>query len=186
MYSQLKMKITDFENRRSFKSIWLNSQFREEVRHSKPPQKALHKEKCFCDSTIDMKLFLVLQEITLYPDKHGCVRDLLEECKKAVELSENGSEKLRYPSVFGLLVFLSVVAIRTFWQLLQLFCRTGSLHLMVNWVQIKKSSTLWSVLAFWTLSLTLGKSLEIECLLLWPRLSVVKFIALVFHSSWSR
>lgn len=37
------------------------------------------------------------QEITLYPDKHGCVRDLLEECKKAVELSEKGSEKLRYP-----------------------------------------------------------------------------------------
>lgn len=36
------------------------------------------------------------QEITLYPDKHGCVRDLLEECKKAVELSEKGSEKLRY------------------------------------------------------------------------------------------
>lgn len=30
---QLKMKITDFENRRSFKSIWLNSQFREEVKH---------------------------------------------------------------------------------------------------------------------------------------------------------
>lgn len=30
---QLKMKITDFENRRSFKSIWLNSQFREEVTH---------------------------------------------------------------------------------------------------------------------------------------------------------
>ena len=37
----------------------------------------------------------VLQEITLYPDKHGCVRDLLEECKKAVELSDKGSEKLR-------------------------------------------------------------------------------------------
>ncbi|KAG8145440.1 hypothetical protein E2320_011973 [Naja naja] len=56
-YQQLKMKITDFENRRSFKCIWLNSQFREE-------------------------------EITLYPDKHGCVRDLLDECKKAVELAE--------------------------------------------------------------------------------------------------
>lgn len=41
-------------------------------------------------------LFYVRQEITLYPDKHGCVRDLLEECKKAVELSEKGSEKLRY------------------------------------------------------------------------------------------
>ncbi|KAM9305557.1 ubiquitin carboxyl-terminal hydrolase 7 [Gastrophryne carolinensis] len=63
-YQQLKMKITDFENRRSFKCIWLNSQFREE-------------------------------EITLYPDKHGCVRDLLEECKRAVELSEKGSSKLR-------------------------------------------------------------------------------------------
>nr|KAF6442789.1 ubiquitin specific peptidase 7 [Rousettus aegyptiacus] len=63
-YQQLKMKITDFENRRSFKCIWLNSQFREE-------------------------------EITLYPDKHGCVRDLLEECKKAVELGEKASGKLR-------------------------------------------------------------------------------------------
>ena len=36
-----------------------------------------------------------MQEITLYPDKHGCVGDLLEECKKAVELSDKGSEKLR-------------------------------------------------------------------------------------------
>ena len=33
-HPQLKMKITDFENRRSFKSIWLNSQFREEVNHN--------------------------------------------------------------------------------------------------------------------------------------------------------
>lgn len=33
-HPQLKMKITDFENRRSFKSIWLNSQFREEVKHN--------------------------------------------------------------------------------------------------------------------------------------------------------
>ncbi|XP_031217985.1 ubiquitin carboxyl-terminal hydrolase 7 isoform X2 [Mastomys coucha] len=63
-YQQLKMKITDFENRRSFKCIWLNSQFREE-------------------------------EITLYPDKHGCVRDLLEECKKAVELGDKASGRLR-------------------------------------------------------------------------------------------
>uniref|UniRef100_A0A8C4R8S0 ubiquitinyl hydrolase 1 n=1 Tax=Eptatretus burgeri TaxID=7764 RepID=A0A8C4R8S0_EPTBU len=37
----------------------------------------------------------MLQEITLYPDKHGCVHDLLEECKKTVTLSENGSGKLR-------------------------------------------------------------------------------------------
>lgn len=37
----------------------------------------------------------VSQEITLYPDKHGCVRDLLEECKKAVELGEKASGRLR-------------------------------------------------------------------------------------------
>ncbi|CDR18062.1 unnamed protein product, partial [Oncorhynchus mykiss] len=36
-YQQLKMKITDFENRRSFKSIWLNSQYREEVTSHPPP-----------------------------------------------------------------------------------------------------------------------------------------------------
>ncbi|XP_064819744.1 ubiquitin carboxyl-terminal hydrolase 7-like [Oncorhynchus masou masou] len=88
------MKITDFENRRSFKSIWLNSQYREE-------------------------------EITLYPDKHGCVRDLLEECKKAVELSDKGSEKLRLLEIVSykiigvhqedeLLECLSPAASRTF------------------------------------------------------------------------
>ncbi|XP_045575642.1 ubiquitin carboxyl-terminal hydrolase 7 isoform X1 [Salmo salar] len=93
-YQQLKMKITDFENRRSFKSIWLNSQYREE-------------------------------EITLYPDKHGCVRDLLEECKKAVELSDKGSEKLRLLEIVSykiigvhqedeLLECLSPAASRTF------------------------------------------------------------------------
>uniref|UniRef100_A0A672S0C6 Ubiquitin carboxyl-terminal hydrolase n=1 Tax=Sinocyclocheilus grahami TaxID=75366 RepID=A0A672S0C6_SINGR len=93
-YQQLKMKITDFENRRSFKAIWLNSMFREE-------------------------------EITLYPDKHGCVRDLLEECKKAVELSDKGSEKLRLLEIVSykiigvhqedeLLECLSPAASRTF------------------------------------------------------------------------
>lgn len=48
---------------------------------------------------IDVTCVHPLQEITLYPDKHGCVRDLLEECKKAVELSEKGSEKLRFAPV---------------------------------------------------------------------------------------
>uniref|UniRef100_UPI00358F4AED ubiquitin carboxyl-terminal hydrolase 7 isoform X3 n=1 Tax=Myxine glutinosa TaxID=7769 RepID=UPI00358F4AED len=63
-YQQLKMKITDFENKKNFKCMWLKMNFIEE-------------------------------EITLYPDKHGCVHDLLEECKKTVTLSENGSGKLR-------------------------------------------------------------------------------------------
>nr|XP_032816939.1 ubiquitin carboxyl-terminal hydrolase 7 isoform X1 [Petromyzon marinus] len=63
-YQQLKMKITDFENKKNFKCVWLKSNFVEE-------------------------------EITLYPDKHGCVQDLLEECKKTVTLSETSSGKLR-------------------------------------------------------------------------------------------
>lgn len=54
------------------------------------------------DNDMNMNCVHVLQEITLYPDKHGCVRDLLEECKKAVELSEKGSEKLRYASCSSL------------------------------------------------------------------------------------
>ena len=99
--SQLKMKITDFENRRSFKSIWLNSQFREEVRNTQTnthtPREELHIHQMVrVFRANDLNCVCVLQEITLYPDKHGCVRDLLEECKKAVELSEKGSDKLRY------------------------------------------------------------------------------------------
>lgn len=35
------------------------------------------------------------KELILYPNKNGTVADLLEEAKKQVELSENGSGKLR-------------------------------------------------------------------------------------------
>uniref|UniRef100_A0A2K6PNA9 ubiquitinyl hydrolase 1 n=1 Tax=Rhinopithecus roxellana TaxID=61622 RepID=A0A2K6PNA9_RHIRO len=35
------------------------------------------------------------EEITLYPDKHGCVWDLSEECKKSLELGEKAAGKLR-------------------------------------------------------------------------------------------
>lgn len=98
------MKITDFENRRSFKCIWLNSQFREEVSHMLWLFCSAKNVIFLCylynwsNVCLSFSHTLLLQEITLYPDKHGCVRDLLEECKKAVELSENGSEKLRYLS----------------------------------------------------------------------------------------
>lgn len=120
--SQLKMKITDFENRRSFKSIWLNSQFREEVKINFRPFRSYflfwmnscrHCLSCLC-------VLCAPQEITLYPDKHGCVRDLLEECKKAVELSDKGSEKLRYkitasvPSLAHVLLFLLFLGLTGF------------------------------------------------------------------------
>ncbi|MGH0151493.1 UNVERIFIED_CONTAM: hypothetical protein FKN15_034980 [Acipenser sinensis] len=68
---------------------------------------------------------ILYEEITLYPDKHGCVRDLLEECKKSVELSDKGSEKLRLLEIVSykiigvhqedeLLECLSPAASRTF------------------------------------------------------------------------
>lgn len=36
------------------------------------------------------------KELVLYPNKNGCVSDLLEEARKQVELSEDGSGKLRW------------------------------------------------------------------------------------------
>lgn len=54
----------------------------------------IDNKNIFC-TTLNVLFSVSHQEITLYPDKHGCVRDLLEECKKAVELSDKGSEKLR-------------------------------------------------------------------------------------------
>lgn len=35
------------------------------------------------------------KDLILYPNKRGCVSDLLEEAKKQVELSPDGSGKLR-------------------------------------------------------------------------------------------
>ena len=37
----------------------------------------------------------VQKELVLYPNKNGCVADLLEEGKKQVDLIESGSAKLR-------------------------------------------------------------------------------------------
>ncbi|KAK0051801.1 ubiquitin carboxyl-terminal hydrolase 7 [Biomphalaria pfeifferi] len=64
-YQQLDMKISELENKKQFKVLWLNSKMKEE------------------------------RELVLYPNKNGKVQDLLEEAKKQVELSESGSGKLR-------------------------------------------------------------------------------------------
>lgn len=42
------------------------------------------------------------KEIVLYPNKNGKVGDLLEEAKKTVDLSPDGSGKLRYLNVAAL------------------------------------------------------------------------------------
>lgn len=64
-YQQLSIHVNELENKKQFKCVWVGPQLREE------------------------------KEIILYPNKNGTVQTLLEEAKKHVELSEDGSGKLR-------------------------------------------------------------------------------------------
>jgi len=64
-YQQLSIRINELENKKQFKCIWVGPKMKEE------------------------------KELILYPNKNGTVADLLEEARKQVELSENGSGKLR-------------------------------------------------------------------------------------------
>ncbi|GLG95277.1 Ubiquitin carboxyl-terminal hydrolase 7 [Gryllus bimaculatus] len=64
-YQQLNIRINELENKKQFKCLWVGPKLKEE------------------------------KELILYPNKNGTVADLLEEARKQVELSENGSGKLR-------------------------------------------------------------------------------------------
>ncbi|XP_046987971.1 ubiquitin carboxyl-terminal hydrolase 7 [Schistocerca americana] len=64
-YQQLSIRINELENKKQFKCVWVGPKLKEE------------------------------KELILYPNKNGTVSDLLEEARKQVELSENGSGKLR-------------------------------------------------------------------------------------------
>ncbi|KAL1115934.1 hypothetical protein AAG570_005429, partial [Ranatra chinensis] len=64
-YQQLTISVNELENKRLFKIIWVGPKMKEE------------------------------KEITLYPNKGATVADLLEEAKKTVELSPDGTGKLR-------------------------------------------------------------------------------------------
>ncbi|XP_013790076.1 ubiquitin carboxyl-terminal hydrolase 7-like, partial [Limulus polyphemus] len=64
-YQQLSIKINELENKKQFKCVWVNSKLKEET------------------------------ELVLYPNKNGSVADLLEEAKKVVDMSNEGSGKLR-------------------------------------------------------------------------------------------
>ncbi|XP_063971847.1 ubiquitin carboxyl-terminal hydrolase 7 isoform X1 [Diachasmimorpha longicaudata] len=64
-YQQLSIRVNELENKKQFKCIWVGPFLKEE------------------------------KEIILYPNKNGTVATLLEEAKKQVEFSENGSGKLR-------------------------------------------------------------------------------------------
>ncbi|XP_014255041.1 ubiquitin carboxyl-terminal hydrolase 7 isoform X2 [Cimex lectularius] len=64
-YQQLSIPINELENKRPFKVVWVGARMKEE------------------------------KEIILYPNKGATVADLLEEAKKTVEMSPDGSGKLR-------------------------------------------------------------------------------------------
>ncbi|XP_013784489.1 ubiquitin carboxyl-terminal hydrolase 7-like [Limulus polyphemus] len=75
-YQQLSIKINELENKKQFKCVWVNSKLKEET------------------------------ELVLYPNKNGCVADLLDEAKKMVDLSDDGSGKLRLLEVISYKIFL--------------------------------------------------------------------------------
>ncbi|KAF4524831.1 hypothetical protein B566_EDAN014313 [Ephemera danica] len=64
-YQQLSIPINELENKKQFKCVWVSPNVKEE------------------------------KELTLFPNKRGTVADLLEEARKQVELSENGTGRLR-------------------------------------------------------------------------------------------
>lgn len=68
-YQQLSIRINELENKKQFKCVWVGPKMKEE------------------------------KELILYPNKCGTVADLLEEAKKQVEFSEDGSGKLRIVEV---------------------------------------------------------------------------------------
>lgn len=70
-YQHLTIRINELENKKQFTCVWINNKLKEE------------------------------KELVLYPDKNGTVQDLLDEARKLVELSEDGSGKLRCLEITG-------------------------------------------------------------------------------------
>ncbi|ESO09431.1 hypothetical protein HELRODRAFT_97558 [Helobdella robusta] len=64
-YQKLSIRIDELENKKQFKCSWFNHITKED------------------------------KELVLYPNKNGCVKDLLDEARKHIHLHEHGSGKLR-------------------------------------------------------------------------------------------
>lgn len=75
-YQLLSININELENKKQFKCVWVNSKLKEE------------------------------KELVLYPNKNGCVADLLNEAMKQIELSsEDGLSRLRLLEVISYKIF---------------------------------------------------------------------------------
>ena len=70
-YQKLTIPIHELENKRQFKCVWMSTDQKEE------------------------------KELTLYPNKNGCVSQLLEEAQLHVTMEPNGSGQLRLLDIVG-------------------------------------------------------------------------------------
>ena len=83
LYIQLPISIDEFERKRVFKCTFVNSYVKEDVSH------------CVVPLTV-LKCTLVLQkEVTVYVNKDGIVKDLLEEAAEHIEFTDS-TKQLRY------------------------------------------------------------------------------------------
>ncbi|CAG0888119.1 unnamed protein product [Darwinula stevensoni] len=76
-YQILSIKVSELENKRQVKCIWMSEDLKEE------------------------------KELVLYPDKNGKVVDLLQEARKVLSLSEAGSGQLRLVEIASSKIFCS-------------------------------------------------------------------------------
>lgn len=98
-YQLLSIRINELEHKKPFKCIWVNSKLKEEASVSfcllfflifLP---FLFFDNLFC---LFYYFYLLIQkELLLYPNKNGTAAELLSEARKQIELSEDGSGKLR-------------------------------------------------------------------------------------------
>jgi len=68
----------------------------------------MHIVVCCCDGgEFDFADVVKQKELVLYPNKNGCVRDLLEEARKQVTVSSDvGSGRLRFAVVLSNIIVL--------------------------------------------------------------------------------
>ena len=82
LYMQLPISIEEFERKRVFKCTFVNAQVKEDVSYSV----ALPCVKMHCT---------LQKDITVYVNKDGIVKDLLEEAAEHVEFTDS-TKQLRY------------------------------------------------------------------------------------------
>ena len=91
---QLPIPIDEFERKRVFKCTFVNSHLKEDVSYS--------------ETFYNVDHILVLQkEITVYVNKDGTVKDLLEEATEHIEFTDT-TKQLRYIHMYALCMYVCI------------------------------------------------------------------------------